>query len=101
MGPTIKLATTILFLIFMTSFFYTTYRYERYRSLLPKPRSRGLLVAIRASFQIMHDPHDLDVSDECKAQLKHLKIGFIMIAIMMFLIGVVIVLVRSLGIEIS
>ena len=97
MGSAIIFTSVFLFLVYIISLFYAGFSYMQYRDLIPRPQAVGLLTGIRAALRSMHDPHDPNVTDECRAYLKHCEIGITIAIVAMFLMGILITVVRTLG----
>jgi hypothetical protein len=94
MGTAVKFTSVLLFLTFIASIFYSWSCYERYRDLWPKQPSIGLLTGIARSIRSMNDPHDPNVSDECKMSFRRLKMALLFTAVTMSLIAIFVLAAR-------
>jgi hypothetical protein len=99
MRSAIIFASVLLFLVYAVSLVYAGFSLMQYSSLVPKPRSVGLLTGIRASFQSVHDPRDPKVSDECRAYLRRSKVAAMVAIAAMLLIGILIAVVKAFGLQ--
>jgi hypothetical protein len=94
MGTAVKFTSVFLFLTFIASIFYSWTCYERYRGFWPKQPSIGLLTGLARSLRVLHDPHDPNVSGECKMSLRRLKMALLFTAMTMSLIAIFVVVSR-------
>jgi hypothetical protein len=88
-----------LFGLSLGSMLFSGSSYVKYRELIPKRSAVGLLSWIHAQKQIVHDPRDPNVSDECRKYLKRYKVGLAVAIFAMTLFMLLAVGVRQFGLQ--
>src|ERR1700738_3304894 len=99
MRTTIIFVSTLLFINFIASSFYTQHCYMQYINLCQKRAPVGMLTRLRASLVFTHDPHDPNLSDECKTYFSRFKIAAMVSVSTLLLAAVFILSLRSFGLQ--